>query len=214
MSDLLQELESFQPTCRRGEGFADNITVDDGVIHGRAVPYGRVVDIGPFLERFEPGAFSRQVKDPSRVRICLEHGQAVGRITALEEREDGLYFTGAIPDEPAIPETAKARAMIFHGLADELSVGFQTVNGGTVPSREAGRTLHTHRRARLMEISLVPWGAYGRGATLQRAALVDPHDLTLELAREKGRQVAAEWAARVASWRATSQPGTGTASRA
>jgi HK97 family phage prohead protease len=195
---LLQELTSQSPTCRRGEGFADHIEVDDaGLIRGRAVPYGVTVELTPNLrEEFRRGAFARQVKDPTRVRLCLEHGQVIGRIQSMEERADGLYFAAAISGSPDIPEAKRARALIAEGLADELSVGFNTVRDGTVVSRaDDGHTLAVHHRARLMEISLVPWGAYAREAVLQRSGLVDLVAETMLLRR-------AEAAERLAALRA------------
>jgi len=195
---LEQEILEHRPTCRRGEGFADGITVADDVIRGRAVPYGRVVNLGEVFERFEPGAFAGTNK--SRVRVCLEHGQAVGRVTSLEERSDGLHFEAELPDIPAIPETGKARAMIAAGLADELSVGFNTVAGGTRVEKDAGRNVYVHSRANLLEISLVPWGAYGRGATLHRAALLDPELEALKLARAEARNEAAAWLSKIKKW--------------
>lgn len=164
------------PTCRRGDGFADQVTADQGTIRGRAVPYGTTVELQPGLfERFRRGCFRDQCKDPARVRICLEHGQVIGRVDDLEERSDGLWFAGHLSDSPDIPEARKAAAMLADGLADELSVGFQTVrDGSTVTAADDGSVTWEHRRARLAEISLVPWGAYGRSAVVTRARAVDP----------------------------------------
>jgi HK97 family phage prohead protease len=172
---LAQELEFRLPTCRRGEGFADNLEVEGGLIRGRAVPYGHTIELRDMLrERFDMGAFSRQSKAPHRVKLCLEHGQVVGAMSELEERADGLYFAAKLSDNPAIPDAARFRAMVDEGLADELSVGFQTVAGGTtVETAQDGAATYVHRRARLLEVSLVPWGAYGREATLARSRLMD-----------------------------------------
>ena len=119
----------------------------------------------------------------------------IGRIHELEERADGLYFVAGISASPDIPEAKRARALIAEGLADELSVGFNTVRGGTVTTREDdGATMAVHHRARLMEISLVPWGAYAREAVLQRAQLVDRAAELLAARQEEARRWAAEWA--------------------
>jgi len=191
-------LEKFQPTCRRGEGFADRIEVTDDAIHGRAVPYGVTVELAHGVrEQFRPGAFAKQLKDPGRVKFCLEHGQVVGRMTGLDEQDDGLYFTAALSQSADIPEARRARALIEEGLADELSVGFNTVRGGTSMSREDdGVTMAVHHRARLMEVSLVPWGVYGRGATLQRSILVDHAAELLELRRAEQRAWLEQWQSR------------------
>jgi HK97 family phage prohead protease len=186
------------PICRRGEGFADNLGTDeDGRITGRAVPYGRTVELtAGLLEEFTRGTFKNATKDPGRVKIAYEHGQVIGHMTALEERDDGLWFHGRISDNPAIPEAARARAMIAEGLADEMSVGFRTVKGGTHHETLGGATKYTHTRAQLLEVSLVPWGAYGREATLSRARLVDAGQLLVDARRAEMREWLAEFQAR------------------
>ena len=81
-------------------------------------------------------------------------------------------------------------------LVDELSIGFQTVKNGTrTERRDSGSTLYEHHRARLMEISLVPWGAYGREATLSRSRLIDPSTEMLQARRAEVRRRVAELAA-------------------
>jgi len=172
---LLQQVQSHQPTCRRGEGFASGVEVDDGTIRGQAIPFGKVVQLAPGLyERFEPAAFDRQIKDPARVKLCMEHGQVIGRVGSLRREPQGLQFEASISASQDIPEARRARALLSDRLVDELSIGFTTVQGGSVvEQQDDGSTLVTHRRARLMEISLVPWGAYGREATLARSVLVD-----------------------------------------
>jgi hypothetical protein len=193
---LLQEISSLSPTCRRGEGFADKIDVSDDTIKGRAVPYGVTVDLAPGLrEEFRPGAFTRQAKDPSRAKICYQHGNVIGRIVELDEREDGLYFVAQLSKSQHNPEALRARDDIAEGLMDELSVGFNTVRDGTSVTREEdGSTLAVHHRAKLMEISLVPWGVYARGAVLQRSQLVDHQAEILETRRAEARAWAAAWA--------------------
>lgn len=186
------------PLCRRGEGFADNLDTDaEGRISGRAVPYGHTVELAPgLLEVFTRGTFKNATKDPSRVKIAYEHGQIIGHMTALEERDDGLWFDGRISRSPDIPEAARARAMIAEGLADEMSVGFRTVKGGTHHETSNAGTKYTHTRAQLLEVSLVPWGAYGRAATLSRARLVDTDQLRVEMRRAELRQWLADYQGR------------------
>jgi HK97 family phage prohead protease len=157
------------------------------------------VELLPDLrERFEPGAFRAQTRDPGRARMCLEHGQVIGPILSLEEREDGLYFEAGISRSDAIPEARRARALIEEGLADELSVGFNTVRNGTTVTREDdGTHLAVHHRAKLLEISLVPWGVYSREAVLQRATIVDHAAELLEERREETLRYLEELKARV-----------------
>jgi len=166
-SEFLEQLRAGDMTPRLGEDFGSYDVDTSGRISGRAVPYGVTMEIATGLrETFRPGTFKRQVKDPARVKICYVHLDVIGQVDELEERADGLYFTGSIPDELIPPQ-------LRHHLVDELSIGFNSVNGGTRISDHDGTTHVEHRRARLMEISVVPWGAYQRHATLQRAHTVD-----------------------------------------
>lgn len=194
MEQLLQEMRAGSPTCRRGEGFADNLDISDGRIRGRAVPFGYTVELRPGLwERFERGAFTSQLKDPGRVKVCIEHGQVVGSASGLEERGDGLWFVGGISGNPAITEAGRARALLDEGLVDELSIGFRTVPGGTDVEQVDGGVLWRHRRAQLMEVSLVPWGVYGREATLARSRLIDPAAELVAARRAQMRAWFADW---------------------
>ena len=195
LQTLCDDLRAQRTTPRKGDGFADELTAepDGGTILGRAVPYDQPVELMPGLvEVFTAGTFARQTRAPDRVKVCLEHGQVIGRIETLEERDTGLYFTARISDSPDIPEARKARAMIADRLADELSIGFQTVRDGSTEITDGTTTTWTHHRARLMEISLVPWGAYGRHATLGRARLTDPRQTALRARQTAARQRLAE----------------------
>jgi len=167
-------------------------------VKGRAVPYGKTVKLTPDLsEVFLPGVFSRQTKDPARVKLCLEHGQVIGRAIVLEESDEGLRFEARVSSSPDIPEARKARAMLEDGLADELSVGFRTLPGGsTYLDQGNGQMLVTHKRAQLMEVSLVPWGAYGREAALSRSLLVDPTEEARTRMLAESRDAARAWVAK------------------
>lgn len=187
LETLDSEIELHLPTCRRGEGFADDVVIDHGAISGRAVPYGKTIQLAEgIFERFEPGAFAKQVKDPARVKICLEHGQVVGKIDRLEE-SDGLDFAGRVSTNPAIPEAQRALALLDDDLLDEMSIGFATVRGGTKLEQSGETVTYVHSRARLLEISLVPWGAYGRDATL-RTRLLDPVAVSRQARIDAARQ--------------------------
>lgn len=195
---LAQEIQRLLPSCRKGEGYADELETSGDEISGRAVPYGRTIELFPgVLEDFAPGTFARQVKQAHRVKLCLEHGQVVGRVTELEDRDNGLYFRAKVSDNPGIPEAARFRALVAERLVDELSIGFQTVAGGTEARQlDDGNTHYRHTRARLLEISLVPWGAYGRDATLSRARIISPEAQDRALALELQRAWVAKYRAR------------------
>lgn len=193
---LRDEIKRRLPTCRRGDGFADTIETDKepGVFRGRAVPYNQWIALTPDIrEIYEPGVFAKQMRDPARVKICLEHGQVVGRVLEFDEREDGLHFRARISPSGDIPEARKAQAMLDDDLADELSVGFMAMPNGTDETNENGVTKWRHKRARLLEISLVPWGAMGRHATVTRASFYDDGGLAEALALAERQAEARAW---------------------
>lgn len=199
MNDVWQQFITFdKPVCRRGEGFADQLGIEKNRINGRAVPYNHVIELMPGLyEVFEKGSFSRQEKDPSRVKICLEHGQIVGKVNALQEKDSYLHFSAAISTNPGIPEAVRAQALVDDELVDEMSIGFQTVKDGTAIEDYNGGKLMRHTRARLLEISIVPWGAYGREATLSRSRLIDPMEEFKKIKQKEAREWVDEFRKRV-----------------
>lgn len=193
---LAAELAAFQKTHRSGEGFADGIEADGTTLRGRCVPYDKWVQLTPsIIERYDPGVFAKQTKDPARVKICLEHGQVIGRVVSFDERADGLHFAAKISASDDIPEARKGRAMLNDGLADELSVGFASVPGGTDTGKSGDFTTWHHHRARLMEISLVPWGAMGREATVTRAVFFDEERDIVTREQAEAREQARQWLA-------------------
>lgn len=167
IQEVLSEMESGSVQPRSAP--VDNFTAEDnGTFTGRAVPYGLEVELMPGLkEVFEPGAFARQVSSAHRIRIAYRHGEIVGRVLEMEDREDGPYIRAEIADDPDIPDGRKALALLRRKLVDELSVGFRQLKKGTrVEHTSDGSTLVRHFRAHMEEVSVVPWGAYGRGATV------------------------------------------------
>ena len=158
------ECEGLQVRRAAASGFDLS---DDGQFTGRAVPDGAPAELGPGLwEQFTRGAVAAQAKDPARVKIAHRHGEIIGRAMSLEERDDGLYVLGRIDTSGDIAEARTALAQLRGELVDEMSVGFKTVRNGFIVEPYKGGTLVTHRRAALREISVVPWGAYGRKATV------------------------------------------------
>lgn len=158
----LDDLAADGLQVRAAAGFALD---GDGEFTGRAVPYGLEVELFPGLrEVFRRGAFAAQMKDPGRVKVAYRHGEIIGRAVELEERDDGLWVRGRISDDADLPDARKALAQLRSGLIDELSVGFQPIKGGMTVTDDDKGTLWEHKRAALREISVVPWGAYGRKA--------------------------------------------------
>lgn len=148
---------------------AADFTLKDNEFMGRAVPYNTPIQLWPGLrEQFLPGAFAAQTKDPARIKVAFRHGEVIGHAIDLEERADGLWIRGRIVVDDDLPDGRKALAQLRTGLVDELSVGFQQVKNGSVTAAVGDDTLISHKRARLREVSIVPWGAYGRHATVKK----------------------------------------------
>jgi HK97 family phage prohead protease len=91
------------------------------------------------------------------------------------------------------PVARQALADLRDDLVDELSVGFQQVRNGTEVRNTDTGTLVVHKRAALREISVVPWGAYSRKATVTKvrdeAGGVDERAALLDQLEKIARQV-------------------------
>lgn len=158
----LDDLAADGLQVRAASGFT---LEEDGEFTGCAVPYGKPTELAPGLrEVFRRGAFAAQMKDPGRVKIAYRHGEIIGRATDLDDRVDGLWLRGRIMAHDDRPIARQALADLRDGLIDELSVGFQPVKGGTTITEDELGTLWEQTRASLREISVLPWGAYGRNA--------------------------------------------------
>lgn len=142
---------------------------DDGQFVGRAVPYDVEAELFPGLfESVARGAFAAQVKDPARVKICYRHGDVIGRAVQLEDREDGLWVRGQIIAHEDRPLARQAIQDLRDKLIDELSIGFQDVKDGTEVTEDSKGVHVRHNRAALREISVVPFGAFGRKAKVSK----------------------------------------------
>ena len=109
-----------------------NIQVRDvegapGKFEGMALPYGVTIDVSYGRERFIQGAFSdaaQSINRGERVAYLNKHGAdggvPVGVITSLQERSDGLWFSGDYLD---VPETPHARSQVLAGI-NGVSVEF------------------------------------------------------------------------------------------
>ena len=145
---------------------------EPGTITGPAVPIGKEIDQGSFRHIIEPGCFAAQIKDPARVKILWQHRDPIGHLSDLIE-EDGAYrYAGRVIDHPTVPNGQLAMTLVREGVVDEVSVGFewQKYTEEHIVNATDDYWLIRHHKARLMEVSIVPWGAAGRDATIQTAA--------------------------------------------
>jgi HK97 family phage prohead protease len=136
---------------------------DGRTLEARIIPYGEsatICDPPDFVveqERFAPGAFDRQIKAAHRVKVWLStlHEQGlrgiVGHGETLEDRDDGVYATFRIHDNP---DGNKALQMVRDGLLPALSIEFKDLQS----VRRAGFVERV--RGHLDAVSLVPVGAY------------------------------------------------------
>lgn len=155
---------------------------EDRIVAVRAAPYNVEAKVGPgVFESFAPGAFARAVKDPSRVLFLYGHsttgGTPVGKAVAIEDRNDGLYVEARVSPTPAGDELLTLTA---DGVLTEASVEFRQIEESRVTTRRGTDYVVRHKRAHLLGVAIVPYGAYG-----QDAAVLSVRDAATDRAREE-----------------------------
>lgn len=141
------------------------------LVCGQAVPYDSPVEIldawegATYTEDFRRGAFAKTINEGvRRVKFLVQHSAfklPSGHARTLEERTTGLY---AELYASRIPRNDEVLELIRDGTLGELSVGFIPI-----PDKDQWNEEHTHvtrTEVRLMEISIVNWGAYGTEASV------------------------------------------------
>ena len=78
----------FRGVCLRSADDGDGRTLE-----GVAVPYGQIIDTWDGAETFDPDC---RFDDIESAKLCYQHGELIGRITAAESREDGLHITARV----------------------------------------------------------------------------------------------------------------------
>jgi HK97 family phage prohead protease len=128
-------------------------------IIGHAAVFDKPADLGPFIERISPGAFSKTIRE-SDVRALFNHSPnfPLGRTSnnTLKLREDGIGLYMEI--EP--PETSWARDLmvsIQRGDVTGASIGFRPVKQDWVEGEKLTRIL---REVELFDVSPVTFPAY------------------------------------------------------
>ncbi|MEY9384153.1 HK97 family phage prohead protease [Bradyrhizobium japonicum] len=139
-------------------------------ISGFAISWNRPAIIaGLFEERFARGAFDKHLAQNPDVAALWAHdpSRPLARVSngTLKLRSDsiGLYYS--LTPNPDAPLGQEALATVGNGTVTEVSVSFTPIyeewdDGGDIPRR-----LITE--AKLFEISLVLWGAYGSDTSAQ-----------------------------------------------
>ena len=127
---------------------AFSVDEETRTIRGLAVPYGKSAFSKGQAWTFSQGSLTWS--DISRIKVLVGHdfSRAVGVVTELDDREDGLYFAARIAKGPAGDELL---SMASEGVWDGVSVGL----GQGVKARNAKGVLHAVA-APLREISVTP----------------------------------------------------------
>lgn len=136
---------------------------DGRTICGICVPYDVEQRIHSQLtEVFRKGAFANVAPNAHRVKLLVGHdAQAlpIGRASLLREDVAGLYGEFRVSKGQRGDDILE---LVRDGALTELSIGFQ-------PLKDKRRQDGVVERvaAHLAEVSLVTWGAYGKGAAVQ-----------------------------------------------
>lgn len=123
---------------------------DGRTIEGLAVPFGDVIDtFWDGKETFDRDCVFDGADD---AKLCYQHGELIGRITATEQRDDGLHIRARIADTQLGRDVM---GLLDEGALDSLSIGFVPIES----TRDENDVTH-RRHVRLLETSLVSWPAY------------------------------------------------------
>ena len=133
-------------------------------ISGKIVPMGTGEIGNTNLGAYTFAAGSIEITDPSKIKLLSQHDmkKPVGRMTAAEVKEDGIYATFKLSRSQA---GADALIMAAEGLVSGLSIGAEII--ASKPSRD-GHTVVT--AAKLKEVSLVTEPAFKSAEVLEIAA--------------------------------------------
>lgn len=156
-------------------------------IAGYAIQWNQPAIIaGLFEERFARGAFDASLRDYPDVAALWAHDSSrpLGRVKngTLTLRSDNIGLWYSLTTDPASPLGQEAAATVGSGTVDQVSVGFSSDIEEWDDTGDLPRRLIT--RARLYEISLVLWGAYGdaTSAAVSRARATNRHAAHAEAA--------------------------------
>lgn len=123
-------------------------------VEGVAVPFNETIDIGGgWSERFEKGA----VDINADVKLFRDHKEIIGKVTEMEESENGLLIRAKISDTTLGNETLE---LVKDGAIRSFSVGFIPV-----VDEKKEKTI-IRKKVDLKEVSLVAFPAYDNAAVL------------------------------------------------
>jgi len=142
-------------------------------ISGTAVVYGSLSeDLGGFVEKISPGAFTKSLRDNPDVIILYNHdtGQVLGRVSSgtaeVWDTPNGLRFSCKLPNTTAGNDLA---ALMQRGDISQMSFGFNCVKDNW--SEDAnGQIIRTVQEAIVRELSCVVMPAYSATTVSVRSA--------------------------------------------
>ncbi|MBH5371428.1 HK97 family phage prohead protease [Bradyrhizobium glycinis] len=160
-------------------------------ISGFAISWNRPAIIaGLFEERFARGAFDKHLAQNPDVAALWSHdpsrplGRILNRTLSLRSTNAGLYYE--LTPNPDAPLGQEALATVGNGTVNEVSVSFTPVVEEWDDSSDLPKRLITE--AKLYEISLVLWGAYGKDTSAQISRASTNGEAALRRIREAQRK--------------------------
>ncbi|WP_337267107.1 HK97 family phage prohead protease [Oryzifoliimicrobium ureilyticus] len=139
-------------------------------ISGYAIQWNQPAIIGGLFEEcFAKGAFNQSLIDNPDVVVLWGHdttrplARVSNRTLTLRSDKIGLWYSFS-PDEKS-PMGQEVVVSVGSGLVNEVSVGFGSIEEQWDDSGQLPKRLIT--RAWLGEISIVLWGAYGKGTSAE-----------------------------------------------
>lgn len=144
----------------------EQVDADRGIIRGIAVPYEQPVRIrdwdGEYDEQFAPGSV-----DDAGALAFWRHKDPIGYLAGATEAPAGRDVELKVSDTVLGRDALTlARDLQAGGRPLQLSIGFAPGGEFTVEERKNDVPLVTRTKVRVREVSLVPFGAYGEGATV------------------------------------------------
>ncbi|RLP22175.1 HK97 family phage prohead protease [Mesorhizobium sp. YM1C-6-2] len=162
-------------------------------ISGYAIQWRRPAVIGGlFEESFDRGAFDKSLREHPDVVALWSHDSArpLGRVAngTLALRSDNIGLHYILTPNADSPMGQEALATVGRADVGQVSVGFSSMVEEWSDTDDMPRRLITE--ARLHELSLVVWGAYGddTSASLSRTAAPDNASSALRRLREKAER--------------------------
>ncbi len=158
-------------------------------VSGYAIQWGQPAIIaGLFEERFARGAFDKSLRESPDVVALWGHDttRPLGRVSngTLALRADNIGLFYILTPNPESPLGKTAIEDVGASLVNEVSVGFASEQEEWDDTDDMPRRLIT--QARLFEISLVLWGAYGKATS---AELVRAENKTAAIRRRAEAQM-------------------------